>query len=124
MDTESKSEEPKGKDEKERMPFFEISRKILLASIGAVAVAQDELEDFVDKLIDRGEIARKDGEKLLHEMREKRQKHTREVRAEMHQKIREALEKMNIPTRADLEKLSSSIAALSTKIDELAKSRK
>jgi poly(hydroxyalkanoate) granule-associated protein len=124
MDTESKSEESKGKEEKERPPFFEMSRRILLASIGAVAVAQDELEDFVDKLIERGEIAEKDGKKLVHEMKEKRQKRSGEVREEMSQKVRETLERMNIPTRADLEKLSSSIAALSQKIDELAKSRK
>ncbi len=124
MVTESKSEESKDKEDKEHTPFFEISRKILLASIGAVAIAQDELEDFVEKMTERGEIARKDGEKLIREMKEKRQKRSREAREEMHQKVREALEKMNIPTRADLEKLSSSIASLSQKIDELAKSRK
>ncbi len=126
MDTDTKnvSEEPKGKGEKEWPPFFEMSRKILLASIGAVAVAQDELEDFVDKLIERGQIAEKDGKKLLHEMKEKRQKRSHEVREEMSLKVRDALEKMNVPTRADLEKLSSSIAALSQKIDELAKTRK
>lgn len=70
-DTGNNTEEPKGKEEKEHSPFFEASRKVLLASIGAVAVAQDELEDFIDKLIDRGEIAEKEGRKLMKEMKEK-----------------------------------------------------
>jgi poly(hydroxyalkanoate) granule-associated protein len=118
------SEEPKGKEEREHSLFFEASRKVLLASIGAVAIAQEEMEDFVDKLIERGEIAEKDGKKLVGEMKEKRKKHALEMEEEMSQKVRETLQRMNIPTRADLEKLTSSIATLSQKIDELAKSRK
>ncbi|NIV98032.1 poly(hydroxyalkanoate) granule-associated protein, partial [Candidatus Saccharibacteria bacterium] len=38
-------------------PFVEATRKVLLASVGAVALAQDEAEDFVNKLIERGQIA-------------------------------------------------------------------
>jgi len=122
--TENVSEEPEGQAKKAHSPFFDAARKVLLASIGVVAVAQDELEDFVEKLIDRGEIAEKDGKKLLKEMVEKRKKRSQEVEEEMSRKVRETMEHMNIPTRGDLEKLSSSITALSKKIDELAKSRK
>jgi len=126
MDTETGtvSEEPKGKEEREHSLFFEASRKVLLASIGAVALAQDEMEDFIDKLIERGEIADKDGRKLIKEMKEKRKKHAQEVEEEVSKKVRETMERMNIPTRVDLERLASSIAALSQKIDELAKSHK
>jgi poly(hydroxyalkanoate) granule-associated protein len=126
MDTETGtvSEEPKGKEEKQHSSFFEASRKVLLASIGAVAVAQDELEDFIHKLIERGEIAEKDGRQLIREMMEKRKKRSQEIEEEMSRKVRETLERMNIPTRVDLEKLTSGIAALSQKIDEFTKSRK
>jgi len=123
-ETGTVSEEPKEKAKKEHSPFFEAARKVLLASVGVVAVAQDELEDFVEKLIDRGEIAEKDGKKLLREMIEKRKKRSQEVEEEMSRKVKETMEHMNIPTRGDLEKLTSSIAALSKKIDELVKSRK
>jgi poly(hydroxyalkanoate) granule-associated protein len=116
--------ESTGKEEKDYGPFYEIARKVLLASIGAVAVAQVELEDFIDKLIERGEIAEKDGRKLLREMKEKRKKRKQEVEEEITRKVRESLERINIPSRADLEKLTASIAVLSQKIDELAKSKK
>jgi poly(hydroxyalkanoate) granule-associated protein len=118
------SDEPKGKGEREHSLFFEASRKVLLASFGAVALAQEEMEDFVTKLIERGEIAEKDGKKLMGEMKEKRKKHTQEIEEDMSHKVRETMERMNIPTRGDFEKLTSSIAALSQKIDELAKSHK
>jgi polyhydroxyalkanoate synthesis regulator phasin len=117
-------EKSKGKDDQEHSPFFEISRKVLLASVGAIAIAQDELEYFIDKLIERGEIAEKDGQGLIHEMKEKRKKRSQEVEVEISRKVRDTLERMNIPTRSDFEKLSMSIAGLSKKIDELAKSRK
>ena len=126
MDTEigSGSDESRGKGEKEHNPFYEASRKVLLASIGAVAVAQEELEDFIDKLIERGEIAEKDGQKLIREMIEKRKTRSQVVEEETTRKVREALIRMNIPTRLDLEKLTDSLAVLSQKIDELSKTRK
>ena len=126
METEkgTVSEEQKDDDVKERGPFFDISRKVLLASIGAVAIAQDELDEFIGKLIERGQIAEKDGKSLLREMMEKRKKRSQEIEADISRKVRDSLERMNIPTRGDLEKLASSIAALSEKIDKLAKSRK
>ena len=126
MDTNTGNipEEPKGKDEKEHRRFYDISRKILLASVGAVAIAQDELEDFVDKLIERGEIAEKDGRNLVVEMKEKRKKRSQEFEGEISRKVRESMERMNIPSRGDFEKLTESISKLSKKIDDLVKSHK
>ncbi len=42
--------------EERHNPLVEAARKVLLASIGAVALAQEEVEDFVHKLVERGEI--------------------------------------------------------------------
>ena len=122
--TETDPKEPKGRKGKECNPFFEASRKVMLASIGAVALAQDELEDFIGKLIERGEIAEKDGNKLMREVREKRKKRAHDLEQDMTRKVRETMERMNIPSRADLEKLTESIATLAEKIDGLAQAQK
>jgi hypothetical protein len=45
----------------EANPLLESARKVLMAAIGAVALAQDEIEAFINRLIERGEIAEKDG---------------------------------------------------------------
>ena len=64
MSTNVNDQETKtDKVEEEVKPLFEASRRVLLAAIGAAALAQDEIEDFVKKLVDRGEIAEKDGKK-------------------------------------------------------------
>ena len=39
--------------------------KVFLAGIGAVALAKEDMEDLVGKLVERGEIAEADGRKLM-----------------------------------------------------------
>ena len=104
----------------ERSPLFEAARKVLLAGMGAVALTQDEAEKFVDKLVERGEIARKDAKKLVREVAEKRSKRGRD---ELDKRVQEFLDRMNIPTKSDLEALSAKIAALTEKVDKLNKTQ-
>jgi len=59
-------EHTNGKEEQN--PLLDAVRKVLLAGIGAFALGKEEIEDFVDKLIERGEIAEKDGLKGLEEL--------------------------------------------------------
>ena len=107
--------------EAEKSALFAAARKVLLAGIGAVALAQDEAEDFVNKLIERGQIAETDGKKLLRDLLERRKKDARKWEAELDQRIETVLHRMNIPTKADLAGLSELIAELSAKVDELKK---
>jgi poly(hydroxyalkanoate) granule-associated protein len=113
------SEKPKEK--LESYPLFDAARKVLLASIGAVALAQDEMEDFVKHLVERGEIAEKDGKKLMHEMMDKRKKRAGKVEDEVTKRIENILDRMSVPSKADIDALSQKIAELSKKIDELKK---
>jgi poly(hydroxyalkanoate) granule-associated protein len=108
--------------EEERSPLLDAVRKVLLASVGAVALAQDEVEDFVSKLVDRGEIAEKDGRSLVRDMVEKRKKQTAKAEQELDQRIEELLHRMNVPSKGDIEALSAKVTELSAKVDELKKS--
>ena len=107
----------------ERNPLVEAVRKVLLAGIGAVALAQEEIEDFVNKLVERGEIAEKDGKKLIHEVMERRKKETDKAEDEIAKRVEDVLDRMNVPTKSDIEVLSEKISALSKKVDELKKAQ-
>ena len=102
----------------ERKPLFEAARKVVLAGIGAMALAQDELEDFVNRLVERGEIAEKDARKLIREVSEKRRKG---VAHEMDKRVEDMLARLNVPTKSDLDELGEKIAALSAKVEALKK---
>lgn len=112
-------EEHNGKEE--RAPLFEAARKVLLASIGAVALAQDEVEDFVTRLVERGEIAEKDGKKLVREVMDRRKKQAEKAEDEMGKRVEDALDKLNVPTKADIEALSEKISLLTKKVEDLKK---
>jgi len=122
MATKSKVEKV-DKTEEEKSTVFELSRKILLAAIGAIALAQDEMEEFVKKLVERGEIAESDGKKLMRELVEKRKKQTKEAEDEVTRRIDETLDRMNVPTKADIDSLSEKITVLTKKVDELKKAQ-
>jgi poly(hydroxyalkanoate) granule-associated protein len=108
-----------GKEEKK--PLFELARKVLLAGIGAVGLAQDEIEDFVNRLVERGEIAEKDGRKLVREVMDRRKKDVNKAEDEVTKRVEEILDRMNVPTKADIEALGDKIVSLSKKVDDLKK---
>ncbi len=98
-----------------RSRFYEVSRKILLAAFGAAAIAQDELEGFVNRLVERGEIAEKDARSLLKEIMERREKVSQERKANREREQRAAA------TKADIETLSARVAELTRQLEELKK---
>ena len=109
--------------EEGKNPFVEGIRRVLLAGVGAVSAAQDEAEKFVNKLIEKGEIAEKDGRSLLNELAENRKQRAQEsskrVSDELEKRMESLLNRMNIPTKADIEQLSNKVAELTKKIDTL-----
>jgi polyhydroxyalkanoate synthesis regulator phasin len=112
-------EEPK---EKSQSVMFGLVRKAVLATIGAAAIAQEELEALIDRLVERGEIAEQDGKKLVSELMDKRKTKTAGIEEEVNKNLENVLQRMNIPSKADVEELGEKINTLSKKVDELKKS--
>ncbi len=117
-------------DGREANPFLQIAHRVLLAGIGAVALAQEEIEEFVDRLVERGEIAEKDGRKILSDVLERRRRRVEETEdeivaaaesagSEIDSRIEGILHRMNVPTKSDIDSLSDKIATLTEKVDQL-----
>ena len=123
-DVEQQVEEGKEKvaEEMERSPLLGMAHKVLLAGIGAVALTQDEIEKFVAKLVERGEIAEQDGKHLVSDVMERRKKEAKEAQVELDKQVRDLLGRMNVPTKSDIDALSDKLVELSAKIDELKES--
>ena len=116
----------------QKSPLVEAVHKVLLAGIGAAALAQEEIEDFVNRLVERGEIAEADGKKMVNDVLEKR-KHMakkpamhsdqpKKLASDIEKRIEEVMAKLNIPTKDEIDALSAKITALTKKVDELKKS--
>ncbi len=119
----TKKTTPKAKAEEKRGTLYEAARKVLLAGIGVVALAQDEAENFVNKLVERGELAEKDARELLDEVSRKREEARKKAEEELEKRLETVLGRLNVPTRNDIRALNERIAALTAKVEELKKSR-
>lgn len=100
-----------------RGSLYETTRLILLAGVGAISLAQDEINTFLDRLVERGEMAETDARKLVREVMDRREK----LEKERHQQVAESKRTARpVPaTRADIDALNARIAELSRQIEEL-----
>ena len=109
----------------ESNPLVDAVHRVLLAGIGAVALAKEDMEDLVGKLVERGEIAEADGRKMMKDVMERRKKQaseqTQKAEDVLDRRVEEVMNRMNIPTKDEIEALSAKITALTKKVDELKK---
>lgn len=118
-------------DAVERLPMLELVHKVLLAGIGAAALTQDQAEELVRRLVERGEIAETDGKRMMKDVLERRKQAMRSMHTgmahrhgseDLEKRVEETLTRLNIPTKDEIESLSAKITALTRKVEELKRS--
>ena len=119
------TEEKVGEEQKRERAVVDTVRSVLLAGIGALALTKDEVQDILNRLVERGELAEKDARKLFEELKErpKKEMETWEERLSerLEPHLQRVLERLNLPTREDVQALSERIRALEEKLEELKK---
>jgi poly(hydroxyalkanoate) granule-associated protein len=110
--------------------LYLVVRKVLMASLGAVALTAEEANEFVNRLVERGELAETDAQRLIGELRtqgRKQEEEASKAREELTRKASMALEEsvetilhqFNAPDKAEIEELSRKIGALNDKVTAL-----
>lgn len=105
-------------------------RKALLASLGGVALTADEAGELFTRLVERGEIAESDAQKIVSDLRSqgrKREEEASQAREDIAKKAGLALEdsvetilnRLNVPNKAEIEELSRKIGLLNEKVSTL-----
>lgn len=106
----------KNETNRSRGTLYEATRLMLLAGIGAVSLAQEEINNFLDRLVERGELAETDARKLVREVMDRREKLEQERRQS---RQTQAGQKAAAVTKTDIEVLNARIAELTRQIEEL-----
>jgi poly(hydroxyalkanoate) granule-associated protein len=110
--------------------MFEVMRKLILAGVGALALSRDEAEEFINKLVERGELAQKDAQHLIDETVERLRKNTQppttqlqsgvaNISNQIETNLEQFLNRLNIPSKRDIDELSAKIASLAGRVEEL-----
>lgn len=97
------------------MTPFETLRKALLAGFGA----REKVSELIEGLVEKGELSKSQGAKLVREWAEKAEKGSSDMGKSFSDIVAKTLEKMNIPTKEDVEKLNKKVHALSGRIKKL-----
>lgn len=141
---EAAPENEEAKKDPTRAAWAEQLKKFAFAAAGAVNISQDDVKSFVAKLVEKGEIAQKDGKKIVKELAERLKKtvkepgqaakEAKEAAVEAAQPLTESGEKlaerinasiqrvlhtMNIASRQDLVDLGRQIDELDRKLDQV-----
>ena len=101
-----------------RESLYETTRTILLAGIGAISLAQDEINYFVDRMVERGQMAEADARRLVQEMKERRESLEKERRMQVEARRAKAASSQPV-TRAEVDALNARIAELTRQIEDL-----
>ncbi len=109
-------------------------RKVLLSSLGAVALTMDEANELLARMVERGEVAESDLQKMISELRAQRERSEAEAvktRDDLTKKASNTLEdsvetiltRLNVPNKSDIEDLSRKIGHLNEKVSALNQQR-
>jgi polyhydroxyalkanoate synthesis regulator phasin len=122
--TEQTEKTEKNEPKSVRSSLYETTRLILLAGVGAISLAQDEINVFLDRLVERGEMAEADARKLVREVVERREKLEKERRQQVVEARRTTQPaQAAAATRADIDALTARIADLTRQIEEMRKAQ-
>jgi poly(hydroxyalkanoate) granule-associated protein len=121
--------------------MVELMRKLMLAGVGAFALSRDEAETFLNRLVERGEIAQKDATRIMEESMARLRTATQPQQAQVEQTLagvttqvsglsnqvesglEQFLNRLNIPSKRDIDELSAKIAQLAARVEELRRSQ-
>ncbi len=123
--SESIFEQLRGIKESAKTPAEHLSafKEYIAGTLGEVEVTQEQIEEFLSKLVERGEIADGDARNLISDIVDWRKKSVpdglKKAEEGYESRIERLLSRMNIPTKDEIDSLSEQIEKLSRKVDEL-----
>jgi polyhydroxyalkanoate synthesis regulator phasin len=97
------------------MTLVDALRRALLAGFGV----QEKVKELIDELVEKGELSKSEGAKLVREWSDKAEKSTSELNKTLSEVINKTLERMNLPSKDDLDRLDKKMHSLSSRIKKL-----
>ena len=97
------------------MNINEIMHRALMAGVGI----PEKLKELIDELVEKGELSKSQGARLVKECSEKVTKSGEDLSKGISELISKTLEKMNIPARDEVESIKRKLTALSSKVKKL-----
>jgi polyhydroxyalkanoate synthesis regulator phasin len=107
------------KDDAREEKIGDLLRRVVLASVGAAAIGKDELEEFLRRAREQGDLSSTETQKLKDKLAEALKRVPGGWDEIVEASLRAALRRIKIPDRAEIERLQKVIDRLARKIDAM-----
>ncbi len=94
--------------------FFE---KTMLAGLGALHVTKEQIEKWIDELVEKGKVTKEEAPKLFKDLMTKAEENKKALETKISDGIENAMKKINLATKGD-------VATLNDKLDQILKELK
>ena len=94
-------------------------RKLGLIGAGLWAVTEDKINDLVKDLVDKGDISKEEGKKVIQDMLEESKKQKVDLEKKISEKIQDSISKADVFTRKDMRELESRVDILEDEIQRM-----
>ena len=91
--------------------------KLLLLGIGTLAMTKDKVEEIVDELVSKGEVAKNESSELINEFLNKGEKTKEELKKLIKDEIAKFLKEADIASKKEMDSLKERIEKLEEKED-------
>ena len=96
-----------------------VVRKTLMAGLGIFSATKEKIEDFVEEMIQRGELEQGDKAQFVQETMDKMEARSKEAKDWITRQVEETWEKMKPKAQAQIEELQEKLASLSKELEEM-----
>ena len=104
-----------------KIKLSEFLEKTILAGQGLISITEERAKVWVDELVKRGEMSRKEAEGFVNSLLSGAEAGTKNIEEKVRNVIEKCLKKTNIPLKEDIVRLEGEIIELRKKVDELRK---
>ncbi len=94
--------------------------KSLLAGLGMLTLTRDKVAQFVDKLVEEGEVRPEEAPNIIDKLVDRGKAEREELRKLVRQELDKARASVPVISRKDIEELNQKIDELAAKVEELA----
>jgi polyhydroxyalkanoate synthesis regulator phasin len=94
-------------------------RKLGLIGVGLWAMTEDKIDELVKDLIDKGDISKEEGKKVIQEMLEESKKQRTDLEKKISEKIQDSVSKTDFFTRKDMHELETRIKTLEEELEKM-----
>lgn len=90
--------------------MLQFLRKTYLLGLGLASVTRERLEEVVDELVKRGEVAEGDRQKVLDDLLERAKEEQKKLSTSVKEGVQKVVGEMGIPTRKEFSDLVERVA--------------